>query len=279
MRRGQAISGASRLLAVAWTLATGLASTPAAGSGCDSNDAGTSIRIASGGCFSYAAHGARNGRPLAVFLHGDGGGSVGEAYWQSLNREGASHATAAGVLFVVLVRPGYRTPGGSSSGSAKVLDDDYTASNVALVAEAVGALKARYKPTRTVVSGISGGAATAALLMGRHPGVADAALLAACPCQLQPWREWRRVSANRTGAWTASLSPDAELGGVARGVPIRLVVGDKDENTLPRFSESYTAFARQRGLDVAMTVVPGATHSSVWRTPAFVAALKELARP
>ena len=267
-----------RVLGVVVAMAVAVTAASARAQGCEANDPATSVRGASGGCFSFHAAHVREGAPLVVFLHGDGGGSVGESYWQALTAGAAAAGSAVGATFVVLVRPGYRSPGGRSTGSAKSEDDDYTAQNVALAAEAVTALKARFRPSRTIVSGTSGGAATAALLMGRHPGVADAALLAACPCQLQPWREWRAQSANRTRPWTSSLSPDAALSGMAVTARIALVVGDKDTNTLPKFSEAYVAAAKARGIDATLTVVPGATHGSAWRSPAYVAALKSVLR-
>ena len=253
-------------------------STPARAAGCDSDDPASSVKLTGGGCFSFhASSQPRPGAPLVVFLHGDGGGHINSAYWDSLKTTGNALAAATNTTFVVLVRPGYRSPGGRSSGEAKAGDDDYTPANVLLAAEAVSALKARFRPSRVIVGGISGGAATAALIMGRHPGVADAAWLTACPCQIQPWRAWRMQSAGRTTPWS-SLSPDQHVAGVAPGVRIAVVSGEKDTNTLPAFSEPYVAALRDRGIDARLILAPGATHSSVWRSPEAAAALAALVR-
>jgi acetyl esterase/lipase len=210
-----------------------------------------------------------------VFMHGDGGGSVGSKYWDLLTRTGDELAAATRSTFVVLVRPGYRGPTGRSSGEAKGGDDDYTAGNVKLAAEAIGALKARFRASRVIVAGTSGGAATAALVMGRYPGVADAAWLNACPCQIQPWRAWRMQSAGRTTPWS-SLSPDQHVVGIAANARFAVVVGDKDINTLSKFSEAYVAALKARGIAVELTLVSGGTHPSTWRSPESAAALAHL---
>jgi len=90
------------------------------------------------GCLAVLPAGPRNARPqaLVVMLHGDRGGELEQRHvdgWlrvgQSLGRDDRT------VLF--LVRPGYRSPAGDSSGYANPRDDDYTAHNVARVAGAV----------------------------------------------------------------------------------------------------------------------------------------------
>ena len=90
------------------------------------------------GCLAVLPEGPRNARPqaLVVMLHGDRGGELEQRHvdgWlrvgQSLGRDDRT------VLF--LVRPGYRSPAGDSSGYANPRDDDYTAHNVARVAGAV----------------------------------------------------------------------------------------------------------------------------------------------
>lgn len=250
-----------------------------AAAGCDANDPATSLRTATGDCLSFrASSNARPGLPLIVFMHGDNGGFVNESTWAAFAEGADALAAATAATFVVLVRPGYSGPGGRSSGSAKPNDDDYTAENARLVADAITVLKSRMQPTRTIVGGTSGGAAMAALVVGLHPGVADAAWLNACPCQIQPWRAWRQQSANRNRPWSASLSPDENLAGIARGVRIAVVVGDKDQNTLPRFSDAYVAAAKARGIDASLTIVPGGTHGSAWRSREAATALSSLLR-
>jgi pimeloyl-ACP methyl ester carboxylesterase len=255
-----------------------LSSSAALALGCADNDPATSVTLPGGGCFSFhASPNPQAGAPLVVFMHGDGGGSIGSSYWEQLTKTGDQIAADTRTTFVVLVRPGYRGPGGRSSGEAKTGDDDYTASNVKLAADAIGALKAKFRASRVIVAGNSGGAATAALIMGRHPGVADDAWLVACPCQVQPWRAWRMQSAGRTTPWS-SLSPDQHVAGIAATARFAVVVGGNDTNTLSKFSEAYVAVLKARGVAAGLTIVSGGTHGGTWRTPESIAALTSLLR-
>ena len=67
--------------------------------------------------------------------------------------------------------------------------DNYTAHNVDAVANALQALKTKYGARRLVVVGYSGGAATAGVILGRHPELIDNAVLIACPCDLNIRRQ------------------------------------------------------------------------------------------
>lgn len=262
-----------------WPVAALLLVGPAAAAtGCEANDTATSVRTPAGNCFSFhASPNARPGQPLVVFMHGDGGGTIPNGYWTALVKNGDTLAADTRATFVVLVRPGYSGPGGRSAGTAKGSDDDYTADNVKLAAEAVTALKERFRPSRTIVGGTSGGAAIAALVMGRHPEVANAAWLSACPCQIEPWRAWRDQSVGRPGVWV-SLSPDKHLAGIAHDARIVVVAGDKDMNTLMRFSEGYVAAAKAQGVSAELVVAVGATHGTVWRARESAAALATITR-
>jgi len=269
----------SRWCAALFGLALAVAATGARAQGCAANDTATSIRTPAGECFSFALAGADKpaGAPLVVFLHGDGGGSVGGGYWDRILQVVGDAAAAGPARIVALVRPGYRTPSGRSDGSAKSGDDDYTADNVRRMAEAIAALRQRFAASRVIAWGHSGGAATSALILDRHPGTLDAAVLAGCPCEIAPWRTWRQQSAGRTGVWS-SLSPHDHVGNIPAGARIRVIAGDKDDNTLTKFSETYVAKGRARGLDIELVTAPGATHGNVWRAPEAMAALRALVR-
>src|SRR5262245_58934475 len=82
--------------------------------------------------------------------------------------------------------------------------DHYTADNLDAVGDGVRRLRERYEGARVILVGHSGGAATSAVISGRRPGVADAAVLVACPCNLREWRRDRRSwshSESRTNGW------------------------------------------------------------------------------
>ncbi len=188
---------------------------------------------------------------LVVFLHGDNGGRT------ELNADSGTAALLAEKLQAVTVamqRPGYRSELGVSEGESSL------------------------NPGRKILLiGHSGGAAMAALLASRFPGSADAYLLAGCPCDVPAWRQWRNSSAGKSGAWSRSLSPLAEAEKINPDTQISVVVGNKDENTLPQFSEAYVRALQARGVKTRVTYAMNATHVSVQRAPEFFMLAGELA--
>ncbi|MCZ8256655.1 MAG: alpha/beta fold hydrolase, partial [Polaromonas sp.] len=162
---------------------------------------------------------------LIVFLHGDSGGRT------ELKADSGTAALLAEKLQAVTIamqRPGYRSDLGTSDGESGAGDDDYTPRNAEIIATALGNLRGLNPGKKILLIGHSGGAAMAALLASRFPGSADAHLLAACPCDVPAWRQWRASSAGKTGRWS-SLSPLAEAAKTRPDTLIRVVVGNKDE--------------------------------------------------
>jgi len=210
---------------------------------------------------------------LVVFLHGDNGGRT------ELKADSGTAAMLAEKLQAVTValqRPGYRSDLGTSDGQSGPQDDDYTPQNVDIIAGALASLRSLNSGKKILLIGHSGGAAMAALLASRFPGSADAYLLAACPCDVPAWRQWRGTSAGKAGAWSRSLSPLAEAGKLSPDTRISVVVGNKDENTLPLFSETYVRALQARGLKTRVTYAMNATHVSVQRSPEFFMLAGEL---
>jgi len=175
---------------------------------------------------------------LAVFMHGD---NSGRSELRTDRGNAFTLADKLRVSTVALLRPGYQSELGRSDGYNLGRDDDYTAGNVEVVATALAQLRQLHPGKKLLLVGHSGGAAMTGLVAARFPQSADAYLLAACPCDVPPWREWRQSSAGRGGFWPNSLSPLAEAPKVPVSTRIALIVGSQDDNTLPRFSEAYVA--------------------------------------
>ena len=215
-----------------------------------------------------------NARVLLVFLYGDNGGSLEVL----TGRETALNLSQQlKITTIAFQRPISRSDPGLSGGATSAEVDDYTPGNVALVAAALDQLRPLNPGKKILLIGYSGGAAVAALLASRFPASADAYLLAGCPCDVPPWRQWRNASARENGHWTHSLSPQDEVGNINAGTHMRLVVGNKDDNTLPKFSETYAARLQAQGVKTRLTYAIGATHVSVQRAPEFVMLAQELA--
>jgi pimeloyl-ACP methyl ester carboxylesterase len=168
------------------------------------------------------------------------------------------------VVAAGLLRPGYTDNAGDRSDGRRgeARGDNYTAEVVDDVATAVRTLKNRFMARRVVLVGHSGGATIAALVLGRHPEVADAAVLVACGC----------------GA-TRSLQPLDVARGVRRDITVRLLVGAEDMVTPAEQSQRYAEALRQRGVDAQVTVLPGLGHNITFTRPVFSEVARLLSAP
>jgi pimeloyl-ACP methyl ester carboxylesterase len=172
-----------------------------------------------------------------------------------------THPHVNDVVAAGLLRPGYTDNAGDRSDGQRgeALGDNYTAEVVDAVATATRALTQRFLARRVVLVGHSGGATIAALVLGRHPDVADAALLVACGC----------------GA-TRSLQPLDVARSVRPDVTVRLLVGAEDAVTPGEESQRYAEVLRQRGVDAQVTVLPGLGHNITFTRPVFSEAARLL---
>jgi pimeloyl-ACP methyl ester carboxylesterase len=158
------------------------------------------------------------------------------------------------VVAAGLLRPGYTDNAGARSDGQRgdARGDNFTVEVTNAVVTAVRTLREQYRPRRVILVGHSGGATIAAIMLGRHPGVADAALLVACGC----------------GA-TRSLQPPDFVSEVRRGSTVRLLVGERDEVTPPELSQRYAGALQKRGVDALVTVLPGLGHNVMFTAPVF----------
>jgi len=213
---------------------------------------------------------AEDAKTLIIFIHGDGsGGGASDYLYSRAERYGKN-----GVVAVGLIRPGYydKQDNWSSGSSYRGQGDGYRPEIVASVADAVKNLKAFHKADRVILVGHSGGAAISGVILGRFPGLAGAAVLAACPCHVADWRIMRRGQ----NTWTRSQSPHAFVDAIPAGTRVIAVTGAGDSNTRPVIAEAYIESLKKRGVDARFVEVPGAGHNAVTRTDEFYAAIDAL---
>jgi pimeloyl-ACP methyl ester carboxylesterase len=223
-------------------------------------------------CLAMRRYGAAEPRALLVWLHGDVSDGGPGNYHFAIARRAAEALGADGVLSVALVRPGYDDGNGESSSVALLESgraDHYTKANVGEVGAAIERLRAHFKPARVIVVGHSGGAATTAVLLGMKPGLIDAALLVACPCDLVAWREGRRP-------WNRSENPLRWADRVAAATRVVALTGERDDNTAPDLARRYVAALQARQVDAAWRVLPNETHNGAFRSPAVLEAVRDL---
>ena len=239
------------LFGAALGLVFGLGAAAQADGTCTKADNVTHVR-SPGHCLGIQTHDKAGGTPRAVivYLHGDisRGGDADYMGKYAGN-------TPAGTVGVAMLRPGYGGFGRKSTGSTNGRRDHYTAVNVDAVAGALKSLKGHYGGARLVVVGHSGGAATLATILGRHPGVVDTAVLVSCPCDLVTWRASRGRS-----MWNNSLNPDKFVSKVPAQTRVFLITGSSDSNTRPSLAQAYYGKLKQRGVAANIQIVSGGRH-------------------
>jgi predicted esterase len=220
-------------------------------------------------CLVIETFGAPEGGPAAmlVWLHGDqSSGGPATSHIQPA-QEAASRFAPDRVLSIAMWRPGYSDAAGSTSGGDNHgRTDSYTKANLEIVGDAIRRLKAHYGPSRTVLVGHSGGAATSADLLGMMPGLADAAVLVSCPCDIRAWRTGRRW-------WPNSEDPMAWVDKVAPPVKVVALTGTLDDNTSQGLAQKYVGALASHQVDARFVAISNATHNSALRAPEVIDAV------
>jgi len=220
------------------------------------------------GCLVIETHGTAKANPtLVIFIHGDGSrGGPSDYMYQYARSFGDDNVVSVG-----LIRPGYYdSQRNYSSGNSYRDNDIYRVDVIDSVTAAVTSLKNHYKPKQVILVGHSGGAAISGVILGRAPGLVDAAVLAACPCDVPRWREMRRGH----NTWTNSLSPQDFAKGVPTNARVIALTGAYDDNTRSVLAQDYVNSLNKRGIDATFTELPETTHNGVLRTDAFMDAVR-----
>lgn len=253
-----------------------LGAAPAFGAPCA--DADHRTRVTGGAeCLLIKTYGkaAPGNTTLFVLLHGNHT-SGSPAISQYKVAEALAGKAPAGAVAVALIRPGYNDDAGNfSSGSAAGRADNFTAANIDIVADAIARLKNHHGAARVVLLGHSGGAAMAGVILGRHAGLAGAAVIVACPCDVPAWR----ALSGRSGTAWASESAIRHVDRIPARTRVAILVGARDTVTPPWLSRDYAEALRRRGLEAELSVLESVDHASVIDSPEVVEAALRLARP
>lgn len=193
---------------------------------------------------------------LVVFLHGDLSRD-GHAYQMVPAATDTMLRWRSDVVSVMMLRPGYSDGANKrSTGPLYGRRDFYTGHTTAAIAEAIKTLRAHHQARRVVLVGFSGGAAIAGIIIGRQPDTVDAALLAACPCDLRAWLR-SRPDVNKG----SSLSPLDYADKVPDETEVIAITGDHDNNTLPRFARTYIDTLKKNGVPAEFIEAIYGTHA------------------
>ena len=206
---------------------------------------------------------------LIIFIHGDGSRGGSSDYMYPM----AHFFGAKGVVAVGLIRPGYfDSMNNFSTGTSYRVWDNYQPDVIATVAAAVKVLKIHYKAENVVLAGHSGGSAISGVIIGKHPGLVNAAVLGACPCNVPDWRIMRKG----WNDWPTSLSPHDFIGEIDKKTVVVAVTGGNDGNTEPILAREYVASLKGKGIDATYIEVPGVGHNDIVRTSNYKTAITQL---
>lgn len=198
---------------------------------------------------------------LVVVLHGD-------SPFQNLGYQNAFAGEVAAktqnIVAIGLLRPGYTDPDGNTSEGkwGKTNGDNWNAENTDAIADAIRELRERYQSHKVVVAGHSGGAAITANILGRQPGLIDAALLVSCPCDVKRWRvRMHKLTGNEIfEGEIKTLSAIQQVANISDQAKIVMIVGSEDEVAPPYLSESYRKKASELGKDIRLVHLEDKGH-------------------
>ncbi len=250
-----------------------LGATNAYAAPCEAEDFETKVTGVSQ-CLLIRRYGPAEPMAIVVWLHGDVSSGGPANYHFRLAQKAAEDFSASNVMSVALVRPGY--PDGSGASSTVSFhhsgrSDHHARENIAEVGAVIEKLRLKYKPESVIIVGHSGGAATAAVLLGMKPQLAEAAVLVACPCELVAWR-----SSGSRRPWGNSENSTRWAEKIGASTKVIALTGAKDDNTPPSLASNYVDLLRSRGIDASFQVVAEATHNSALRSVEVFDAIAKL---
>ena len=114
-------------------------------------------------------------------------------------------------------------------------------------------MKDHHAAKRVVLVGHSIGAAIVGVILGRNPGLADAAVLAGCPCNMIAWEHGIRTLPR-------TMSPHGVVDEVPVNSEVIALTGSKDGVTRSRLARDYVAALAERGVEATFVELAGAGH-------------------
>lgn len=251
-----------------------LASAVAAQAHCPPHSTPLTHVLAGGLCLvvnTYGAGSAGSAPVLVVVVHGD----ISDGGRATYHARFAERIARPGIVAVALMRPGYADRAGRTSGGHTLgRSDNYTAEVVTAVGAAVAALRDFHRARRVVYVGHSGGAAIGGVLIGRRPGLLDAALLISCPCDIAGW-----LRSRGRPPWRRSLSPSHFVHRVPSSTRVLALTGAEDENTRADIARAYVSTLARRGVPAGFELVASAGHGFAGIADAAAAALDRMLEP
>ena len=213
---------------------------------------------------------------LAVVIHGDAPFNQ-PAYHYRVAKLLAKKAQ--NVIAVGLLRPGYTDDFNRTSDGIRgeTVGDNYDDDRIKHMAGAIDVLQQKHKARKVVVIGHSGGAAITAKLIALYPELVDHAVVVSCPCNINVWRK-HMLKRNEYELFKGDLdisSPVDLVASIAPSARIDLIIGSKDDVTLPTLTEEYFQLLKKHGKNVKLYTIEG-RHNILQKQPAIDVILEAL---
>ena len=212
---------------------------------------------------------------LRVYLHGDNSRGRSQGRPSDYMYRYAAR-TPAGTVSVAMLRPGHFDHQGRQSSNKSYGHINWeTYEDIDEIAAAVRRLRKHHNASRVVMIGHSGGCNTIAVMLGRHPGTVDGALLIGCACDKVAKSNYHNKRVRRD-----DISPVDYVNKIPADAKIIAVTGSRDEANPADLCEPYITRLKERGVSARMDIVEGAKHNwtGVASSKAYWTALSELSK-
>lgn len=214
---------------------------------------------------------------VIVFLHGDLSNGPSD-YMHDVAAVYADRFNEAGLgRFVILspLRQGFRDKSGNASSGHKPRSDLYQSPVIDQMQGFLAAMRARFPNAKVTLVGHSGGAATAGIIAGRAPALADAFVLVGTPWNIPYWRTTYRTNSR----WPKSLSPH-DFASRTRPDQKFVIVGSiKDDSTPLPLAHKQRDQLRELGRDVELIELNDSTHNQLTRRTETIRAIARVSAP
>ena len=184
-------------------------------------------------------------------------------------------------IIVSVLRPGYKDNEGNKSDGKKGLTtgDNYTQEVVNSLTEVIKELKSRFKPSKTIIIGHSGGAAISADVVSLSSSLVDELILVSCPCDVEEFRKSMALKQPFYRAWrdsVKSISPMDVVEKLNKNANIILIHGRQDDIVPFQIIKSYETKLKIRNIKTQLIVIENEGHEIFLSDAVFASLRKSL---
>ncbi|HEV8512160.1 MAG TPA: alpha/beta hydrolase [Cyclobacteriaceae bacterium] len=199
---------------------------------------------------------------LLIVIHGDAPFNP-PSYQYKLSQRLSEQVS--NTIIVSVLRPGYRDSDGNRSDGKRGLTtgDNYTGEVINNLTEVIVQLKNRFKPSKTILAGHSGGAAISADIVSLAPQLVDKLILVSCPCDVEAFRKSMALKQPLYRAWrdsVKSISPIDVIKDLNQNADILLIHGKQDDIVPFKIVETYHEKLKSNSIKVQLMTIENGGH-------------------